>query len=247
MDDYRAHGRHDLRDQAISEVASFPVTVPSAHQGWFRIEFPGPLELGEKDCTCDDDRLLIALSENPHIQWALAEREIEIAEMVEHSHHSPMWRSVGGMATMRLTPAPSYGEAANVTNGFHRRFGRGPTNMWISDPALELPQDLVLTWAEPQEFDQVDLTFDNLAEFRHEYPWECGIRVLPILAKAYELACWQDDQWHELAHEGENIHRFRNHRFAPVTSNKLRLRLLSAHSEGAAARVYQVRVTHSKG
>jgi hypothetical protein len=176
------------------------------------------------------------------VHWALARRGIEIAEMVEHSHHSPAWRSLGVMAAVRLTPAPGLGEATNVVNGFHRRFSRGPTNMWMSDPESGWPQDLVLTWTQPQRFDRVDLTFDNLTRLRHENPWECGARVAPILIKSYELAYDHEGEWHQLERENQNHHRFRSHRFVPVTASKLRLRVLATHG-GQGARVYQVRVS----
>ena len=152
-------------------------------RGWFRIPFATPFTLGEKDSASDDDRLLIALSGSQEVWWALAEQPSEIAEMIEHNHFQPEWRSLQRMATMRLDPPPALGEAGNVINGYHRRFSRGPLNLWASDPAAGLPQELVLQWTEPQEFDEVTITFDNLADQRHENPWECGQRVLPILVR----------------------------------------------------------------
>jgi hypothetical protein len=165
--------------------------------------------------------------------------------MVEHSHHSAQWRSLADassavMALLRLTPPPPLGEAANVLDGYHRRFSRGPTHMWMSDPAQGLPQDLTLTWAEPQTFDSVHITFDNLAAARHEYPWENGTRVLPILVKAYQLAIWSKGTWRTIAREEENHHRFCRLTFEAVQTDRLRLRVLSTHGGTGQARVYQV-------
>jgi hypothetical protein len=242
VDAYSRWGRNDLRDGAFAEVASFPVSVPAGHRGWLRVAPPEPVRLGNKDPACDDDRVLIALDENPQVRWALAAEQPAIAEMVEHHHYSTEWHRLGVMATLRLTPPPGLGEAGNAANGFHRRFGRGPTNMWMSRPGAALPQDLVLTWDTPQTFGEVHLTFDNLAPSRHDLPWECGARVLPILVEAYELACWSEDEWQTLVREEQNHHRFRRHAFAAVTTEKLRLRVLSTHGEESQARVYQVRV-----
>jgi hypothetical protein len=116
--------------------------------------------------------------------------------------------------------------------------------MWISDPEQRLPQELILSWNAPQEFDEVCLAFDNLARLRHEQPWECGQRVLPILVESYELAAWQGGEWQTLAVVSSNYHRFRQHRFAPVQADKLRLRVLATHGGAAAAsaRVYEVQV-----
>ena len=245
MTEYHEFGRDDLRDQALDELTSVPVSVPAGHEGWLHVAFPEPLPVADKDCTTDDDRLLIALSDNVSVEWALASQAIEIAEMGEHSHHSPEWQKLGVMAAIGLTPAPCLGEATNAINGYHRRFSRGPTNMWISDPGQELPQDLLLTWPEAQTFDEIHLTFDNLARLRHENPWERGTRVSPILVKGYELAYWHKGEWCTLVQESENRHRFREHRFAPVSSSRLRLRVLSTHGERDQARVYQVRVLHN--
>jgi hypothetical protein len=71
--------------------------------------------------------------------------------------------------------------------------------------------------------------------------------VLPILVEAYELAGWSEGGWQVLVREQDNHHRFRRHAFAPLTAEKLRLRVLSTHGQdeqaGAGqARVYQVRV-----
>lgn len=249
MEEYEHFGRNDLADPAFAELASVPAVVPSGHDGWFAIRFPAALAAGAKDMVTDDDRLLLAFSVNEDLQWALAQRESPIAEMVEHSHFSPEWRSLKCMATMRLTPAPGLGEAANAINGFHRRFSRAPLNMWISDPEQGLPQELTLSWPTTQEFDGVCVTFDNLTRLRHDQPWECGRRVLPILVESYELAAWCDGAWQTLAAVSGNYHRFRQHRFASVKADKLRLCVLATHGGAAAAgaRVYEVQVFNRHG
>jgi hypothetical protein len=242
VDELERHGRNDLRDLAFVPVASVSAALPAGHEGWFEIAFPGTVALGEKDAASDDDRLLVALGENRDVAWALDQRGNMLAELVEHSHHLPEWRAVGATATLRLTPCPSLGEATNVVNGFHRRFSRGPTNMWISDPEAGLPQDLLLSWEAPVSFSEVHLTFDNLTASRHEAPWESGQRVAPHLVKSYSIACRIAGEWRELVHEPCTFHRFRRHRFEAIFADALRLRVHATHGEGESARVYQVRV-----
>jgi hypothetical protein len=164
--------------------------------------------------------------------------------MVEHGPQDTRWTPVGAMGTMRLTPAPRLGEAQNAANGFHRRFSRGPINAWLSHPASGLPQDLVLSWPEPQAFDHVTLTFDNLPPSRHENPWESGRRVLDRCVRSYALSVWEGGSWREILREDDNYHRFRTHTFAPIVTDKLRLTIVSTHGEGWGARVYQVSVYH---
>ena len=65
--------------------------------------------------------------------------------------------------------------------------------------------------------------------------------------EAYELAYDDQGKWCELLREEQNHHRFRRHRFAPVTTSKLRLRVCSTHGQQGQARVYQIRVIASKG
>jgi hypothetical protein len=244
MEEFERFGRNDLRDSAFTELASVSASVPARFEGWFAIPFVQSLKIGARDAVWDDDRLVLALDENEAVLWALAQRESPIAELVEHSHFSPEWRPLKCTGTLRMFPAPPLGEAANVINGFHRRFSRGPLNMWMSDPQDGLPQDLILSWSEPQAFDEICLTFDNLARLRHEQPWECGQRVLPILVESYELAAGQGGEWPTLAAVSGNYHRFRRHRFASVEADRLRLRVLATHGGAAtaSARVYEVQV-----
>ncbi|MGM0401162.1 MAG: hypothetical protein ACQEQT_07680, partial [Chloroflexota bacterium] len=244
VDEYEEHGRNDLRDEAFIALGEVSATLSAGHEGWFRIPFSETLDVGEKDAASDDDRLLVALDQNEHVEWALAQGENPLAEMVGHSHHQPTWNALEATGTLRLTPPPQLGEAVNAANGFHRRFSRGPTNMWISNAGGEMPQDLILSWSQPHTFDTITLTFDNLAKLREENPWEWGPRALPYLVSAYELACWHEGGWHTLVQEKDNYHRFCRHTFAPVTADRLRLRVLGTHGEGREARVYQIRVTH---
>ncbi len=249
VDGYDRHGRNDLRDEAFRLLGETEALLPAGHAGWISISLPVPLEIGGKDAASDDDRLLIGLEASPDVHWALDTRRLpsslRLAEMVEHSHHLPEWRLVGASATLRLSPPPPFGEAALAANGFHRRLSRGPLHMWVSDPVVALPHDLVLSWDAAQTFNTVNLTFDNLVAEREDNPWESGTRVAPHLVSDYELAVWDGTGWQLWAKEEGNFHRFRRHQSDPVTANRLRLRVLATHAGEGPARVYQVRVVFS--
>ena len=221
--------------------------LPAQFAGWYVIALPEPIELGDKDPASDDDRVLVALARNPDLRWAAlaapgetARACGEIARMVEHSPRGTRWQEVGVMGTMRLTPGPRLGDAENAVNGYHRRFSRAPTHMWISDPACELPQQLLLSWPEPRRLDRVTLTFDNLCAARHDNPWESGTRVAPWLVRSYALAVWEDDGWREIVRIEDNHHRFRAHVFAPLSTTRLCLTVHATHGLGYPARVYQI-------
>lgn len=240
--DFHSYGRNDLRVEAFEELTAVDAVLPAGYEGWYRIDFQESVSIGEKDVCSDDDRVLIALHQNRNVSWAVTEKMPEIAEMVELSHQRPEWKPLRVMGTMKLTPAPKPGEAENVINSYPRRFSRGSTNMWISNPEQKLPQELTLSWSEPQEFDRVVLTFDNLPQRRHENPWESGKRVLDFCVRGYELSAWENGQWKLIAREESNYHRFRTHSFKTLISSRLRLRILNTHGGTQSARVYQINV-----
>ncbi|MDP7252718.1 MAG: FAD-dependent oxidoreductase [Planctomycetota bacterium] len=243
MDEYHDVQCNDLGDEAFLKLATIPFVLPAGSSGWHRVEIPESLEVGEKDPLSDDDRLLIAIdSINENVTWSVCEENCELAEMVEHRHHSPAWSPLGCTGTMRLDPPPPLGEAANVLDGFHRRFSRGPTHLWISEPGAGLPQSLTLTWDGPVTFDEVALVFDNLPRHRHDNPWECGRRVLDMCVNDYAVEVMQAGEWRAVVKESNNYHRFGAHHFDPVTTDRLRLTIFACHGENESARVYQVRV-----
>ena len=239
-EDWHEHRWHDLRDEAFAEVGSAATELPAGHDGWLDIALG--MELGEKDAASDADRLLIALDQNPDVSWAMAQTPSEIAESLEHSHSRPRWTTMGAMGTMRLSPAPALGEAANVLSGHHRRYSRAPFNMWASDPADGLPQELVLEWPQESTFDRVALTFDNLERDTRDNPWHSGKRLSEMLARDYDLCVWTGGQWREVAEVTDNFRRWRVHDIEQLTTTKLRLRVHATHGEGLGARVYEVRV-----
>lgn len=241
VDEYHQHGWNDLRAEAFAELARFPFTVPAGFEGWLPVCLGG-LRVAEKDPCSDADRLLIVLSAEPVLRWALVPERVEIADAGERSHLSPRWLPVKARLALRLTPPPPVGEAVNVINGFHRRFSRGPTNMWMSDPADGLPQSLTLTWPQPRRIAGVELTFDTLHRTSSEHPFHSGKRVSDMLVRDYALGFLKGTEWVEILRVEGNIHRFCAHDLEPVWTSQLRLTVLSAWEEGMGARVYQIRV-----
>ena len=243
MHEYRDCGWNDLRFPVFRRLASRETAAEPGFEGWHRIALSPSLQLDGKDPTHDGDRLLVALNGNSYLKWAAATGVHETAAGVEHFDQIDEWRPLSAMMTMRLGPAPGLGEAANAVNGFHRRFSIAPLNVWMSDPAQPLPQTLSLSWAEPQTFSRVSVTFDNLARTMHDNPWEYGPRAMPQLVKSYALEAELDaGGWTKIAEAQENYHRHRVHTFDPATATGLRLRVLATHGQNQPARVYQVRV-----
>ena len=242
VDEFHDFFRKDLRDSSFEKLGSIEAVLPAGYEGWFRIDLPEGTPWKPRNAVNDGDRMIVSIEENDNVKWALAADEHLAAEMVAHSHFTPVWQASEKMPTFRFHPEPSLGDAANIINGFHRRFSRAPLNMWHSDPREPLPQELTLSWDSLKEFDEVCLTFDNLTKHRHDAPWECNQRVAPFLVKTYELEYEDSTGRHLLLREECNYRRFRRHRFDPVTAHSLRLKVVATHGNGEAARVYQIRV-----
>ena len=105
MLDFHDYGWNDMRSEAFNKLTTIKAVIPKGFEGWYRMNFPEGFNIGDKDSCSDDDRVLIALSQNENVSWAVTRRPLEIAEMVELSHQRPEWRPLRVMGTMRLTPA----------------------------------------------------------------------------------------------------------------------------------------------
>ncbi|MBC7234619.1 MAG: FAD-dependent oxidoreductase [Chloroflexi bacterium] len=239
--EFHASGWDDLAGEAFERCGGVNGRVPPRFEGWLTLKADVPIPLGAKDPTSDADRLIAALERNPGIEIAFAARRWEIAEGVEWSADEGVWHRLGAMIAMRLVPEPHLGDAVNAVNGYHRRFSHGPTNMWISDPRDGLPQTLELSWPRLVTFDTVSLTWDNLTRYRHDTPWESGRRVVDHLVQGYTVEVEEGNEWRQVVAEMCNYHRFRVHRFAPVTTGRLRLHVWATHGE-ASVRLYRIAV-----
>ena len=242
VDWHRLNGWSDLSDAAFAAVAEQDFELPGGFEGWFEIPLDAAIALPPKDAARDADRIILSLSENQQIWWGVSGESCEICDLIEHSHHDAAWKSLNAVGAMRIHPTIPLGEATNVIDGYHRRFSRGPTHMWMSRPQDGLPQELILEWDQRVAFSRVELSLDNLLASRHDQPWESGKRVHPILTKAYDLSIPRAGEWIPVAEESCNYHRFRSHSFASVETDRLRLRILETHGEDGQARVYQVSV-----
>jgi len=95
-----------------------------------------------------------------------------------------------------------------------------PNSYWATDDDAGAPE-LVLEWSEPVTFDVV-----RLREFL-----PLGQRVT-----AWALDVWRDESWRELAH-GQSIGNARLIEIAPVTTSRLRLRIVKCAACPAIAEV----------
>ena len=267
--EFTAHRWRDPRLERFATLADGTIEVPGNFEGWLPLPWADNLELTEKDPTREEDRLLIALGPRDGVWWARAERACEIAAVVERDEADPAWRFTSGGSSegakveypdpnmpakceppgkrllVRLDPAPPVGEASNVVNGYARRFSTAPTNLWIARRGEPLPQSLTLEFPTPATFDTVQLTFDTISDDYHDMPHNYGPRAAGPCVKDYRLEVRRDDRWRQVTATQDNYHRFRVHRFDPVTTDALRLTVSAIQDpDRYTARVYEIRVYH---
>jgi len=223
-------------------VAELKLEVPGRFAGW--VEAPFNQELSPKTPTSDEERWMVLVEPAPGLSWG---RDLQRYDFVRRAWLDPgsgQYATDGDSHCFRIDPAPPYGEAANVLNGWRRRFATNPVNMWISAFGEPLPQSLTLEWPEPQTFNTVHLVFDTLMRTFKEMPFNRDEEVAPVTVEAYDLEVFDGSGWRLLASETDNYRRRRVHVFPTVCGDRLRLTVRGVWGEGGPARVYEVRVYH---
>ena len=241
-EDYRRYywGR-DLRLEKFNGVCEGHFPINPNYSGWNILKFEQKIRLAEKDPTSDDERCLILIGPAPGVEWGRQTAPVDFMRRC--------WVEKGALEAvppeqhlLRISPRPSYGEAANVINGFNRRLSTCPANMWISKRGEALPQSLTLDFGAPKSFNTVHLTFDTLTYSYTEMPINSGQRVSPMCVKDYALEIPDGPAWRTLLSIAGNYNRFRVHTFPAITSPQLRLTVNAVHDpQKYTARVYEVR------
>lgn len=184
--------------------------------------------------------------------------ELEAAEGVSW-YHDAAARSVGvrsvtqqprgwlhrkGISAMRVFPEQKPYAAENVLNGVARP--EKWTNLWISDPAQMMPQQLELDFGKATELNTVYLTFDTDLDTNIYLPepWGVfGIGQMPTCVKDYDVQALVDGTWITVCSQRGNYLRHRIHRFEPVRAEKVRIRVLDTNGD-PSARIYEIRCYH---
>jgi hypothetical protein len=234
---------------AFQAVADTQAEIPAHSEGWIGFTFPVPVSMGAVDATSDEASYALTLEPAEGVSWGRDARYYDYVRRCERPAISDRFTLSEEAHLILLDPAPSYGEASNVVNGFHRRYSTNPVNLWSSAPDQSLPQMLTLSWSQPQTFDCLQLTFDTLTRAYVEMPVnreELGVSGRCI--RDYDLQLWQDGAWRTILQERGNYHRHRVYRFAErLCSDQLRLVVLATNEPGWPARVYEVRVYDDSG
>jgi len=209
------------------------------------VELPFDVALAPKDPKSDEDRYCITAEPAAGVEWARQEGLCDFARRCWVPTSARDYETDADAHCFRLNPAPPYGEAVNVINGWNRRFCTNPVNAWIAEPGL--PQTLTLEWDEPVACNTVHLVFDTLTRAYPSMPFNRGERASPMCVKAYDLHARVRDEWVLIGQETENFRRRRVHSFDRVFAEAVRLTVCSVWDERHSARVYEMRVYNEEG
>jgi hypothetical protein len=221
----------DYRAETDGELATTTLRVPPGKRHW--IAWP----VGLRDMKTGR-YVRLDLMANPRLRW-------HVAGAIEPGHVSAFENAPGRMRrfgqgltmSFRVSPPQQCFGAANVLSGESRphRF----TNLWCSDPAQALPQWVELSWAEPQEIAQVELTFPG--HLLREYHAYAPFYRDPQCPKDYSIDVWTESGWKEVVRVEGNYHRKRRHPIRPAKKTaRLRLVIQATNGDPSAA-LYEIR------
>jgi len=109
-------------------------------------------------------------------------------------------------------------------------------DLWISEPAEPLPQELILAWDSKRVLSSVRLVFDTDLDMNHP-----STEPVDYLVKRYTVAVKTKTGWRPMFSVADNRSRFRVHDFAPCETEAVKLIVEEIHARGRSARVFEIR------
>ena len=149
-----------------------------------------------------------------------------------HVVETAEWVNFRGAHAFRLDPPSRPHTADQAVNGANRP-GDWP-NLWVSDPALPLPQSLSVAFGREVPLGEVLLAFDT--DLDHRVP----PRFSPRVVRDYRLWARLGGKEELVAEVAGNHHRRRRHDGGGRRADGLRLEVAATHGS-PSARVYEIR------
>lgn len=146
----------------------------------------------------------------------------------------PIERAQPKLPSASITPTQRPYAPANVVSGVSHTDLL--PDLWISDPAQPLPQELTLVLATKPRVSSVRLVFDTDLDMPHP-----AVMPVEVLAKKYTVALRTPSGWRTVVRCDENRSRFRVHAFAACKADAVKLTIEEVHAGGKSARVFEVR------
>ncbi len=224
-------GKVDLDKSAEPLDVTLPcdLSLPTGYY-FFRLSENPAVELGAS--THDVSEAVTLLMSKPH------GRQVTQVDLDTLKPKQILWRLSPDSLTFSFVEDEHLLEAANLTNGYSRPYLL--PNLWQSAGCEN--EAVTLTWDEPVTFSRLIFISDNYLTryFRHSMPDKAA--ACRKLTKDYDVEAFADGEWKTICEVRDNHQRFNDLTFAPVTTDRLRIRLLATAGEKyfsvAAVRVY---------
>jgi hypothetical protein len=216
---------------AGKDIATATVTVNPGKKQWVKFDF---------NAQVSAPFFGVWLPPTPGLSWLLMGGAPDGAGRAHGGGADRPWTVQGAQYYAAATEPPRSfsGEAvaSNVVDGVARTVGRD-LHLWSSDPRQPLPQWIQLDLGAARQVNTIQVTFDTDMNMR----WPAK-PLAKQCVRDYEIACADGNgPWRTLVAVKDNFQRWRVHRFAPVSAQKIRLTVLATHGD-PAARVFEVRV-----
>lgn len=192
-------------------------------------------------------KLFIKLKANPLISIGLTTSELTgVISLRESTHKSKVpgvlevpYELLDGHICFRMSPTTLF-TADSVTNGVARPYGN--PNMWSSTQMGDEPEWLSLTWDKERKIEEVRVTFNTDLNKRFINLKASSKNVFPQTVKDYDIQIKRGHQYETICSVRGNYQRLNVHRFAPVTTNEVRILIYttngSSYAEVFAVRIY---------
>ena len=133
-----------------------------------------------------------------------------------------------------ISPVQRPYQAKNVTSGVSH--SDILPDLWISDPAAILPQELVMAWTEAKKISSVRIVFDTDLDMNHP-----AAQPIEYTVKRYSVAVRKGGAWETVASCDNNRQRFKIHAFEPCMADAVKLVVEEIQAGGKSARVFEIR------
>lgn len=208
------------------------LVVPPGEKQWIRWE--AALHVAQASSRF----VRLQLDRSPDVQWHSAGKVIPGHIAAYDMGGGKMRRySDGGTLSYRLSPPQRSFGAEQIITGVTRPY-RG-TNLWISDPAEPLPQQVNLNWEETIPLSEVQLTFPgHLFREYHQYPpfyWD------PQCPKDYRIEALIDGEWTVIVRKKDNFQQLNRHKLDSEIRTASLCVIVEATNGDPSAALYEIR------
>ena len=201
--------------------------------------------------VCSGSLYWLALDKNPLVFVYGSELSIPTGTVTIHKPYgrwhylkpSISWHNLKAVhkrwnLCLRTNPLQYPYESENIISGITRPDSW--TNLWVSQPGLQLPQSAILEFGSAINLNTIYITFDtnlSLTQNLHLPNWRAPEETVRDYRILYEMK----GEWKEIGIFRNNYLRRRVHKFPGITADKIKVEVLATWGD-PSARIFEIRV-----